>query len=508
MGRPTAEQVAGFIACSWLLAMVAIFAVQQVHQDLHEHLELPPILHWLRDAAVAVPLAALAIGSAALLVRLVYGRSDAGRVRPAAAWLAWAVLAAVVFAVLSIPGNQIHGLLFGAEEETDRLAGGRVQGRFHRPGRVARGTRARRPAGRAGIAVRREPAGRGPDDPTGACRAGRAFHITRDHWIHARRRRSMSNQDSRASVSDGRGPTRKKEHHAMAHPQLRSPILRRAFATLMSALMLAGMLAGIVAPVPVAAATNHVTLSVVSARTEPLALGGAGVTEGDPITAYKWMINEDNTGTTTTRDAKPGRNCSAWMDAAHTTPNADYPGSCDWASIAGLASSAPVVAQGDRGRRSTARPASRCPTAATSSRCWPTATSSTAPISRLPCRRRPRDRRRCSPARCRRPRSRPQVFADVTRGERPVRPGRGRPAGLRGQDHRLPRPGEHRRLRQPAVHEVPVQRPTTTASRIRARPSSSMPTMAPIVDAPRRQVPDGRHQHGRRRQRDRRQPCT
>ena len=82
LGRPSTEQVAGFIACSWLLAMVAIFAVQQVHQDLHEHLELPPILHWLRDAAVAVPLAALAIGSAALLVRLAYGGSDAGRVGP------------------------------------------------------------------------------------------------------------------------------------------------------------------------------------------------------------------------------------------------------------------------------------------------------------------------------------------------------------------------------------------------------------------------------------------
>ena len=117
LGRPSTEQVAGFIACSWLLAMVAIFAVQQVHQDLHEHLELPPILHWLRDAAVAVPLAALAIGSAGFLVRWVYGGSDAGRGRQAAAWLAWAVIAAVVFAVLSIPGNQVHGLLFGAEEE-------------------------------------------------------------------------------------------------------------------------------------------------------------------------------------------------------------------------------------------------------------------------------------------------------------------------------------------------------------------------------------------------------
>ena len=116
-GRPSIEQVAGFIACSWLLALVAIFAVQQAHQDLHEHLALPPILHWIRDAAVAVPLAALAIGDAALLARLAFGRADRGGARSASAWLSWAVIAAVTFAVLSIPGNQLHGLLFGAEEE-------------------------------------------------------------------------------------------------------------------------------------------------------------------------------------------------------------------------------------------------------------------------------------------------------------------------------------------------------------------------------------------------------
>lgn len=114
LGRPSAARVAGFIACSWLLALVAIWAVQQVHQDLHEHNELPPILHWLRDAAVAVPVAALAIGSAALLVRPAFGAAGRGPARPAAAW---AAVAAVIFAVLSIPGNQLHGLLFGADEE-------------------------------------------------------------------------------------------------------------------------------------------------------------------------------------------------------------------------------------------------------------------------------------------------------------------------------------------------------------------------------------------------------
>jgi hypothetical protein len=64
-----------------------------------------------------VPLAAIAVMGAALLVR-----ARASGARPAdnssiAPHLAWAVLASVLFAVLSIPGIQLHGLLFGAEEE-------------------------------------------------------------------------------------------------------------------------------------------------------------------------------------------------------------------------------------------------------------------------------------------------------------------------------------------------------------------------------------------------------
>ena len=48
----------------------------------------------------------------------------------------------------------------------------------------------------------------------------------------------------------------------------------------------------------VAAPTNALTLEVVSARTEPRAFAGAGVTAGDPVDTYKFIINEDNTGDT------------------------------------------------------------------------------------------------------------------------------------------------------------------------------------------------------------------
>ena len=94
-----------------------------------------------------------------------------------------------------------------------------------------------------------------------------------------------------------------------------------------------------------AAPTSTVTLAVQAARTEPLADIGP-VTIGQDVTAYKFMINLDNTGETVTRNADAGPDCSAWLDAAHTTPNPAYPGSCKWTSIAGLASSAPVAAQG------------------------------------------------------------------------------------------------------------------------------------------------------------------
>ena len=116
-GRATAIEVGLFIACSWLLALGGILGAQLAHQGLHEHIELPPLFHWLRDAAVAVPMAALAVGLAWVVVGRAAGGGHGPRRGALVAWLAWAALAAVLFAAFSIPGNQLHGLLFGAEDE-------------------------------------------------------------------------------------------------------------------------------------------------------------------------------------------------------------------------------------------------------------------------------------------------------------------------------------------------------------------------------------------------------
>src|SRR5665647_3280545 len=61
---------------------------------------------------------------------------------------------------------------------------------------------------------------------------------------------------------------------------------------------------------PAQAATNTLTLEVISARTEPRAFAGAGVDKGAPITSFKYIINEDNTGTTTQRSPALGTGCS------------------------------------------------------------------------------------------------------------------------------------------------------------------------------------------------------
>ena len=111
-----------FVITGWLLALVGILAVQQLHAGLHEHVDLAPGLHLMRDGSLAVPFAAISIALAGLLS--VQGAATFGVAHQSTrARLGWALLAAFVFAALSAPGNEMHALLFGAdEEEVDWLA--------------------------------------------------------------------------------------------------------------------------------------------------------------------------------------------------------------------------------------------------------------------------------------------------------------------------------------------------------------------------------------------------
>ena len=84
---------------------------------------------------------------------------------------------------------------------------------------------------------------------------------------------------------------------------------------------------------PVSAATNTLTLNVVSA------------TNGAAITTYKYIVNIDNTGTTTQRlSATDGS-----LPYECTPADPTYPANCKWVSIAGAAGSSPIFTQGDQG---------------------------------------------------------------------------------------------------------------------------------------------------------------
>ncbi len=82
------------------------------------------------------------------------------------------------------------------------------------------------------------------------------------------------------------------------------------------------------------ATAAQVTLRVIEAE------GGA------PVGTYKYLINVDNTGTTTQRSPADGCNPGA----------SGYPGSCKWTSIAGVPGSSPIYTQGDQSSFATATP--------------------------------------------------------------------------------------------------------------------------------------------------------
>ncbi len=103
-----------FLVAAVAIALGGIGTAHEYHHELHEHHELPPILHFGRDAALALPFAVVAVLAATVLCLAVlrHGRSAATSI---GLRLLWALSAAGVFAALSIPGNELHGRLFAAE---------------------------------------------------------------------------------------------------------------------------------------------------------------------------------------------------------------------------------------------------------------------------------------------------------------------------------------------------------------------------------------------------------
>ncbi len=134
---------------------------------------------------------------------------------------------------------------------------------------------------------------------------------------------------SRAAASGG-GP------RARATGALGS--LRLAVLTGIAAVLSAATIVALPIAEATAAPTNDLTVSVISARTEPRAAGGAGVNQGDSVDTFKFLINEDNTGSTAQKT--PTGVCSP--------TDANYPLDCGWNSINAPDDASPIVAQGDQ----------------------------------------------------------------------------------------------------------------------------------------------------------------
>ena len=242
--------------------------------------------------------------------------------------------------------------------------------------------------------------------------------------------------------------------------------------------MLIGLLVTIPASPAQAAPTSDLSLNVISARTEPRAFGGAGVTKGD---ADRRTSSTSSTSTTpappTQRSPAPGSGCSA------TDPG--YPDNCHWPSIAEPSGWSPIYAQGDQDDF-----------AATSTRCR-------RPLPDLRPGRRLQDRRRallrrhgrrrpgahrrstacsrssCSPTRCPTGTLRALVFEDNAPTNMGPDAGEAEPGRLRRPHRRHPRRDPDRRLRQPALHQVRGRGLDTTRTRstpTRSRSAASTPT--------------------------------
>ena len=116
---------------------------------------------------------------------------------------------------------------------------------------------------------------------------------------------------------------------------MKNNLMYRFFRILMVLVFTAGLVPAVSQVTPVLAdSTLH--LSVISAADS----GNYGITKGDAITSFKYIINIDNTGTTEQRSPAPGTGCSP--------QDAGYPDSCNWVSIASTASSSPIYTQGNQ----------------------------------------------------------------------------------------------------------------------------------------------------------------
>lgn len=116
-GRRPPRRLAGLVVFIGLVQAFAVGLVLHLEHDdpseAHEVVYVDPILHWLRDSALAAPLSILLLFGATLAARRLTTRRGRVGIGFGAAML-WAALGAVAYAVASVPAAMVHAELFSA----------------------------------------------------------------------------------------------------------------------------------------------------------------------------------------------------------------------------------------------------------------------------------------------------------------------------------------------------------------------------------------------------------
>lgn len=117
VGLRPPRRLAGLVVFIGLVQAFAVGLVLHLQHDdpsgAHEVAYVDPILHWLRDSALAAPLSVVLLFGATLLARRLTTRRGIIGTGFGAAML-WAALGALAYAVASVPAAMVHAELFSA----------------------------------------------------------------------------------------------------------------------------------------------------------------------------------------------------------------------------------------------------------------------------------------------------------------------------------------------------------------------------------------------------------
>jgi hypothetical protein len=104
-GERQRTSAAWIIGAGLVLTLAVVGVMQLLHGSSHETVELAPLLHWLRDSALALPAVTMAVAVAALpRVRRLANSQLPGDVRAPA----WALVVSAGIALGLVPGNVVH----------------------------------------------------------------------------------------------------------------------------------------------------------------------------------------------------------------------------------------------------------------------------------------------------------------------------------------------------------------------------------------------------------------